>query len=155
MTDGYIKFKLLRNIFRFAPSFVLFLIVTTIIWQVQKPPAAYQYKRKFTCAPSFFYLKKYSADEKRIAEHFAADTLPGLMRRGLIRKYLRDVSGTSIAVNRNLWKQRSKFFKTSLLTEISVFNKVQGYEISVKIIDDLSGKMYACISPEAKMDFYN
>ncbi len=155
MTDGQIKFKLLRNIFRLAPSIVLFSVIVTIIWQIQKPPAAYQYKRKITCTSPFFYLKEYSTEEKRIAKHFAADTLPGLLRNGLVRKYLRDASGTIITVNRKLWKERSEFFKTSLLTEISVFNKVQGYEISVKIVDSLSGRMYAYISPEAKMDFYD
>jgi hypothetical protein len=155
MTDEHGKFKILKKLFRFAPLIILFSIVFTIIWQAQKPTPAYQYKRQFVYTSLFSHVKEYSPDEKRIAKHFAADTLPGLMHKGLIRRYLRNTSGTSIAVSGNLWKKRSQFFKTSLLTEVSVFNKVQGYELSTKIVDSFSGKLYAYLSPSAKMDYYD
>lgn len=155
MTNKQDRSKLWRDISRFVPVIVFLSIVITILWQIQKPETDYQYKRQVTYKSPFPHLKEYSPDEKRIAKHFAADTLPGLMRIGLIHKYLRNESGTSIAVDGKLWKSRSQFFKTSLLTEISVFNKVKEYELSTKIVDSLSGKLYAYISSEAKIDFYN
>jgi hypothetical protein len=155
MENEHIKFKLWRRIFRFAPLIVLFSLVVIILWQIQKPKPAYQYKRQFVYTSPFFSIKECSPDEKRIAKHFSVDTLPGLMQKGLIQKYQRNASGTSIAVIGKLWRKRSKFFKTSLLTEVFVFNKVQGYELSTKIIDSLSGKLYAYISPSTKMDFYD
>jgi hypothetical protein len=155
MTGEQVKCKLWRKLFRHAPVAIFLFIVIAIVWQIQKPSTAYQYKRQFAYTSPFFHPKESSQDEKRIARHFAADTLPGLMQKGLIRRYLRSASGTSIAVDGKLWKKRSKFFKTSLLTEVSVFNKVQGYELSTRITDNFSGKLYAYLSPEAKIDFYD
>jgi hypothetical protein len=154
MAGEPVKCKLLRNLFRYAPVTIFLLIVIAVVWQIQKSSNAYQYKRQFTYTSPFFHPKESSPDEKRIAKHFAADTLPGLMQKGLIRRYLRNASGTSIAVNGKLWKKRSKFFKMSLLTEVSAFNKVQGYELSTRITDNSSGKLYAYLSPEAKIDIY-
>ena len=155
MANEHIKFRLWKRILRYAPLIVLFSIVVIILWQIQKPAPAYQHKQYFVYTSPFFSMKECSPDEKRIAKHFAADTLPGLMQKGLIHRYQRNASGTAIAVNGKLWRKRSKFFKTSLLTEVLVFNKVQGYKLSTKIIDSLSGKLYAYISPSTKMDFYD
>jgi hypothetical protein len=96
-----------------------------------------------------------TAKERWIARHFAVDTLPGLMRKGLIHRYKRNASGTFLGVNGNLWKCRSTFFKQSLLREVFVFNKIHGYELSTRIVDSTSGKLYAQISPSAKMDFFD
>ena len=49
----------------------------------------------------------------------------------------------------------SKYFKKSLLTEVFVYNKVNDYELSAKIIDSVSGKLYAQISSTAKIDIYD
>jgi hypothetical protein len=155
MANEYIKSELLRRIFRFTPLIALFSIIVIIIWQIQKPTPVNQNNRQFVYTSPFFSTKECSSDEKRIAEHFAADTLPGLMQKGLIQKYQRTASGTSLVVRGELWKKRSIFFKTSLLREIIVFNKVQGYKLSTKIIDSLSGKVYVSISPSTKMDFYD
>jgi len=155
MANDNIKIKRWRRIFRFTPLAVLFFLIVIIVWQTQKQNPAYQYKQQFVYTSTFFSTKECSLDEKRIAKHFAADTLPGLMQKGLIQKYQRTASGTSIAVSGRLWRKRSKYFKTSLLKEVFVFNKVQGYELSAKIIDSLSGKLYAYISPSTKMDFYD
>jgi hypothetical protein len=155
MAGEQVKCKFWRKLLGHAPVTIFFFIVIAIVWQIQKSSTAYQYKRQFTYISPFFHPKEISPDEKRIAKHFAADTLPGLMQKGLIRRYLRNASGTSITVNGKLWKKRSKFFKMSLLTEVSVFNRVQGYELSTRITDNLSGKLYAYLSPEAKIDFYD
>jgi hypothetical protein len=155
MIDKNIKFKLWRRICRYVPLFVLLSIAFFIIWQVEKPIPVNKYKRQFVFTSPFFPKKEYSLDEKRIANHFSADTLPGLMQKGLIQKYRRNASGTCISVNGNLWKGRSKYFKYGLLTEVFVYNKVNDYELSTMIIDSLSGKLYAQILSSAKMDFYD
>jgi hypothetical protein len=98
--------------------------------------------------------KKQTTDEERVARHFAADTLPGLIKKGMIKKYQRTVSGTYIAVNGNLWKRRSSYFKRCLLKEVLVYNTFNGYAISTQIVDSTSGKLYAQIAPSATMDFY-
>ena len=94
-------------------------------------------------------------DEERIANHFSADTLPWLLGQGFIKKYERTASGTFIAVNGNLWKYRSRYFKQSLLKEVLVYNTFNGYAVSTQVVDSTSGKLYAQIAPSAKMDFYD
>jgi len=155
MIDKNIKFKLRRRICRYTPLFVLLSIAFIIICQVEKPIPVNKYKHEFVFTSPFFSKKECSPDEKRIAINFSADTLPGLMQKGLIQKYRRNASGTCIFVNGNLWKGRSEYFRHSLLTEVFVYNKVNDYKLSTKIIDSVSGKLYAQLSSSAKMDFYD
>jgi hypothetical protein len=77
------------------------------------------------------------------------------MKKGLIRKYQRSGTGTLLAVHGDLWKHRSLYFKQSLLKEIYVYNKVHDYAVATQIVDSISGRLYAQISPAAKMDFYD
>ena len=148
-------FKLGRRIFRYVPLFVLLSIVFIIIWQDKKSIPDHKDKQQSLGACPFLSNKECKPDEQRIANHFSVDTLPGLMQNGLIEKYGRSAFGTCIAVNGKLWKIRSKYFKKSLLTEVFVYNKVNDYELSAKIIDSVSGKLYAQISSTAKIDIYD
>jgi hypothetical protein len=145
----------LENVFLLCTSICFISICSFVLWQVEKPVPVNKDKRQFVFTSQLFQKKECSQDEKRIASLFSADTLPGLMQKGLIQKYQRNVSGTCILVNGHFWKERSKYFKNSLLTEVFVYNKVNGYEFSTKIIDGLSGKLYAQILTSAKIDFYN
>ncbi len=97
----------------------------------------------------------FSNDEQRIAKRFVTDTMPGLMQKGLIKKYERHEFGTSLLVSGKLWKKRSLFFKQSLLTEILIYNEVNGYEVWTQIVDSQSRKLYAQISPSTKIKFYD
>jgi hypothetical protein len=153
MQKGNIIFLFWKRIARFAPLIVLSFLVVTILWQTQKPSEPH--KRQAAYTSLFFIKEKNTPDEKRIAKHFSVDTLPGLMQKGLIKKYHRNSSGTSLIVCGKLWKERSQYFKTSLLTEVFVHNKVSGYELSAKIIDSVSGKLYAQILPSTKIDLYD
>jgi hypothetical protein len=47
------------------------------------------------------------------------------------------------------------FFKQSLLTELFVHNRVNGYGLSTKIMDFCTGKLYASISASAKTELYD
>jgi hypothetical protein len=155
MIDENIKLKLWRRICSFAPLFVLLSITLIILFHNEKPMPARQDKQQFHGACPFLIKKECKPVEQRIANHFYADTLPGLMQKGLIKKYMRSAFGTCIAVNGNLWKIRSQYFKQSLLREVFVYNKVHDYELSTKIIDSSSGKVYAQISSSSKMDIYD
>jgi hypothetical protein len=139
----------------YEPLIVLLSIVLIIIWQDKKSIPVHKDKQQSLGACPFLSKKECKPDEQRIANHFSADTLPGLMQNGLIEKYGRSAFGTCIAVNGKLWKIRSKYFKKSLLTEVFVYNKVNDYELSAKIIDSVSGKLYAQISSTAKIDIYD
>lgn len=102
-----------------------------------------------------FTKTKQQPDEERIAKHFAEDTLPGLMKKGLIKKYRRTAIGTYIAVNGALWKSRSEYFKHCLLKELLVYNTFHGYPAAARIMDSTSGKLYAQITPSSKTNFYD
>jgi hypothetical protein len=96
-----------------------------------------------------------SIDEHRIAGHFIADTLPGLMKYGLIKRYERHNSGTLILVSGIIWKARSKFFKESLLTEIAVYNKVNSYTLVTKIVGYKSRRLYAQVLSDNQKEFFD
>lgn len=97
----------------------------------------------------------FTADEKRIAHRFLNDTLPGLIQMGLVKRYERRESGTLITVAGHVWKRRSQFFRLSFLTEVMEYNKVNGYEFRTQVKDSISGNLYAEISSQAKMKFYD
>jgi hypothetical protein len=99
--------------------------------------------------------QEFTIDERRIARHFAIDTLPGLMQRGLIKKYERHHTVTLLHVAGKLWSERSRFFKESLLSEVSIYNKVNGYAIETRVVDHCSYQLYAQISSLEKKEFFD
>jgi hypothetical protein len=96
-----------------------------------------------------------SSDERRIAQHFAIDTLPGLMQRGLIKKIERRQLGTMVFVAGSIWKKRSRFFKESMLTEVIVYNKVNGYALETRIVDHRSQRLYAHALSTERKEFFD
>ncbi|MGD0591411.1 MAG: hypothetical protein ABSA44_11540 [Bacteroidota bacterium] len=134
----------------------LMVFITVIVFrQPAKPLSNAKVEIPHSTNCPIFADNESNSEEKRVARHFAVDTLPGLMQKGLIHNYQRNALGTYLSVNGKLWKCRSLFFKQSLLREVFVFNKVNGYGLSTRIIDSTSGKLYARISSSAKMDFYD
>jgi hypothetical protein len=105
-----------------------------------------------------FFLQKQnepSRDEQRIARHFTMDTLPGLMRRGLIKKYERYETGTLLLVTGKIWKDRSRFFKECLLTEMLVYNQVNGYALGIRVLDSSSRQLYAHALSAERKEFFD
>ena len=111
--------------------------------------------RRATTMSPIQWIKESSSNEQRIAQHFAADTLPGLMRRGLIKRYERHQSGNIIFVEGKVWKARSRFFKESLLSEALVYNKVNGYALETRIVDHRSQQLYACAISTDRKEFFD
>ncbi len=96
-----------------------------------------------------------SADEQRIARHFVTDTLPGLLQLGLIRKYERRAAGTLLLVEGKIWKERSRFFQESLLTEVLIYNKVNRFEPTTQVADYSSLRLYARASSADRKEFFD
>ncbi len=88
-----------------------------------------------------------TAEEKRVALQFSDTTLPELKQLGLIKSYTRTEIETIITVSGTIWKERSSFFKESLLDQIFIYNTVNGFALKTKIIDDKSFALYAEIIP--------
>lgn len=86
-------------------------------------------------------------DEQRVAVQFSDTTLPQLKQLGLITRYTRSEAETVITVNGRLWKERSPFFKESFLEQLYLYNKVHGFAVNARVIDDATDQLYAQISP--------
>lgn len=93
-------------------------------------------------------------DEKRIAAQFADSTLPELRRLGLITTYTRTDIETIITVSGAMWNERSDFFKESFLTQIYIYNKVNGFSPGTKIYDEHTSRLLAQIIPPDRKEIY-
>lgn len=133
------------------------LVYIVYVWTNQ-PGASIRNGNSHHRSPYIFSIqgtKEFNSEECRIAQHFATDTLPGLMRRGLIKKYGRNESGNVLFVAGKLWKERSRFFKESLLSEVLVYNKVNGYALDTRIIDHRSQRLYAHAVSADRKEFFD
>lgn len=95
-----------------------------------------------------------TGDERRVANQFIADTLPRLMKLGLISKYQRDEKVTALYVPGHIWKARTRFVKQSVLTAVSAYNKVNGLSLWTMVLDDRTGTMYAQVLPSNRKELY-
>jgi hypothetical protein len=139
----------------YAPLVMVYAMALSIVWFVDSPAPVVQRQPAAATIAQVLAKPGCTEDERRIARRFSADTLPGLMQKGLVQKFVRNASGTLILVNGTLWRARSKFFKQSLLTEVFTFNKVNECELTTDVVDVKSGKLYARVSPSAQMSFYD
>ena len=94
-------------------------------------------------------------DETRISNLFVEDTLPRLIQYGLVKRYELTQCGTILSVNGKLWKQTSPFFKNSLLTEILLHNRVNGYAAETHVVDNQTKKLFARISSSLAFTFFD
>ena len=133
------------------------LIYTIFVWTGQPGPSEQQSTNRshFTRVIPAQSTNEITNEESRIARHFAVDTLPGLMRLGLIKQYKRHPKGTDIFVAGRVWKERSRFFQESLLSEVLVYNKMNGYELETRIIDHRSRQLYAKAISVDRKEFFD
>jgi hypothetical protein len=146
---------LLRNLVKLTIGVGFIFIV--YVWTDQSDttlPGNNNHRRSSRLLP-IQWTKENISDEYRIAQHFDADTLPGLMRCGLIKKYERHRTGTILYVAGKVWKGRSRFFKESLLLEAVIYNKVNGYALETRIVDDCSQQLYAHAVSEDRKEFFD
>jgi hypothetical protein len=95
-----------------------------------------------------------TSEEQRIAKQFSDTTLPQLQSLGLIKQYSRTEIETIITVSGALWKDRSQFFKESLLEQIFIYIKVNGLSVATTILDDETRELYAQILPPDKRNIF-
>jgi hypothetical protein len=96
-----------------------------------------------------------SQDERRVANMFISDTLPRLMKMGLITKYQRSEFATALLVAGPVWTKRTRFVKESLLTAVATYNKANGLSAWTLILDDHDGTLYAQVLPSSRKEVYN
>ncbi|RPI06199.1 MAG: hypothetical protein EHM64_03725 [Ignavibacteriae bacterium] len=155
MLHEKIKSKTWNEVYYHLPILMVILVGFFTVWlNDQANPIPHKGSSEASVSP-WCSWNTYQSYEKKIAEHFSNDTLPGLLQMGLFEQYQRNTAGTRISVNGKLWNERTTFFKQSLLAEVFVYNKVNGYELSTRIVDSASGKLYAQITSAAQMDFYD
>jgi hypothetical protein len=152
----FFTLKLLGIIFRLSAMLCMMYIVYAWISQTSTiSTRKYNVSRFTNIFPLLQNPKEFTGVERRIAWHFVMDTLPGLMQHGLIKKYERRQSGTLLYVTGKIWKERSKFFKESLLAEIMVYNKVNGHATDIRIVDHYSQRLYAQASSSEIKEFFD
>ena len=95
-----------------------------------------------------------SDEERRIAGQFTDTTLPQLRRLGLIKRYYRTEIETVVTVSGRIWNERSEFFKESLLTQLIVYNRVNGFPSRIRIVDERSERLYAQVIPPDRKEFF-
>ncbi|MDP1676092.1 MAG: hypothetical protein Q8L88_04440 [Bacteroidota bacterium] len=95
-----------------------------------------------------------TAEEIRVALQFSDSTLPQLQQLGLIKSFTRTEIETIVTVSGAIWNERSAFFKKSLLEQIFIYNKVNGYSVKTKIIDEQTSELYAEITPPDRRAVY-
>jgi hypothetical protein len=96
----------------------------------------------------------HTQEEIRIAAQFADSTLPELQRLGLIKSISRSEIETIVTVAGSVWKKRSDFFKESFLTHFSIYNKVNGFPVTTRIIDGTTHQLVAQIVPPDRKEIF-
>ena len=132
----------------------LFGLIMTFVRRSDTAIVERQSRRVFSAQPLFPPIPWFSTEERRIAAMFVADTLPRLMKMGLITKYERNETNTTVLVAGSIWKARTHFVKDSLLKAVSVYNRVNGFAQPTIILDDHTGVLYAQVLPSDKREIY-
>ncbi len=146
---------MMANLFRLILVVVGLRIVCLRMETMISGPASAMHAEKYSFSVSHVNEGSVTPDEQRVAQRFVKDTLPGLIRKGLITRYERNPSGTRIVVSGLLWKNRSTFFKQSFMAALLVYDKVEKFHPHARVVDGASGTLYAEISPESKISFYD
>lgn len=144
----------LRTIFALAFGIALLLIILAIIERSDRAILERQARQGFSVQSLPQPSEAFTADERRIAHLFIADTLPRLMKKGLITRYERNAVTTNLMVAGCVWKSRTRFVKESLMTAVSVYNKVNGFSPWSRILDDRTGMLYAQVLPSDRKELY-
>jgi len=144
-----------KNLFKVTVGLGLVFVVYRWAQQSDAGMSVKNDARPYPYVYPFHDKKESTGDEMRIARQFEVDTLPGLMHRGLIHKYQRYQSGTLLYVAGKVWRERSRFFKESLLKELLVYNKVHGYAVETRIVDYRSQRLYAQVLSDERKEFFD
>lgn len=92
--------------------------------------------------------------ERKTALQFSDTTLPGLKELGLITGFTRTEIETIVTVSGKTWNERSVFFKEQLLDQIFIYNRVNGFAVNTKVVDDETSRLYAqIVPPDQRMIF--
>ena len=121
----------------------------------------YYYKQRDDKITALWERNKFTVDsihtiaeEKQIARQFSDSLLPALKEKGLVLAVERNSIQTIISVNGTIWKERSQFFKETLLSYCVTYNRVNGFSEVIQIVDTDSKKILAEIFSNGKKEIY-
>jgi hypothetical protein len=144
----------LKKLVALAIGIALLLIILALVERSDRAIVERQSRQGFAVESLPQPFDAFTADERRIAHLFIADTLPRLMNKGLITRYERNAINTNLLVAGRVWKARSRFVKESLMTAVSVYNRVNGFSAWTRIVDDHTGMLYAQVLPSDRKELY-
>ena len=154
MIDVITQFPKLRKLIEIAIGVALLWIILALIEHSDRAIVERQRQRGFAGTTALQYSEGITGDEQRVADLFIADTLPRLMKKGLITKYVRTEMNTTLFVVGHVWKVRNRFVKENLLTAVAVYNKVNGFNPWTQVLDDRNGTLYAQVLPPDRKEVY-
>lgn len=97
----------------------------------------------------------FTAQELKLAEKFETDTLPTILKTGLVKQFKRNDDMTFVLVDGTKWVRQEYTTKAELIFEIVITNKVRGYASALQVRDFETGKLYANICPPAIVEMYD
>jgi hypothetical protein len=97
---------------------------------------------------------KSTEDDRRMTAVFSSDTLPRMLKIGLIKELRRGESNSLMIVNGRMWRARKKETKQELLLQLRSFNKVHNHPTPVQVRDDSTRQLLAEISPTAEVSIF-
>jgi hypothetical protein len=144
----------LWRLYGLVAGITLLSVAYALVERSDKSIVERQSKRAFVAVPLLQLSDEITDDERRVANLFIADTLPRLMKKGLITKYVRNETNTTLLVVGSVWKGRTRFVKESLLTAVLAFNKVNGHNLWTRVLDECDGTLYAQVLPSDRRELY-
>lgn len=97
----------------------------------------------------------FTPEELKLAEKFETDTLPTILKTGLIKQFRRNEEMTFVMVDGTKWARQDYTMKADLIFEIVITNKVRGYASALQVLDYQTGKLYANIRPPSTVEMYD
>ena len=90
----------------------------------------------------------WTPEERRQGELFGSDTIPHLMRSGLIAQYREESGRAIVVVNGKLWLDRSEYFKISFLKQAYLSLRMRSESPAIEVRDSASRALVAeALSP--------
>ncbi|MBI3578903.1 MAG: hypothetical protein HY089_05760, partial [Ignavibacteriales bacterium] len=97
----------------------------------------------------------FTPEELKLAEKFETDTLPTILKTGLVKQFKRNEGMTFVMVDGTKWIRQEHATKADLIFEIVITNKVRGYASALQVLDYKTGKLYANIRPPSTVEMHD
>lgn len=103
---------------------------------------------------TLFKESAFGAEQLKLARKFETDTLPRLLKAGIIKQFKRSNQMTLVFVDEQRWKNQPHEAKVDVLSELLASNLVNGYSSWTDVRDFETGKLLAGISFSGSVELY-